>query len=90
MEAKVLKAKEPELLKGTRYLRLKNPWNLTPTRKQRLGYIQSLNLKIHKADLLKRGWGQKSRKLERLFRVGLSVAAPFVRQRRITRCENSA
>lgn len=53
MEAKTLKAEEPGLLKGSRYLWLKNPWNLTPTQKQRLGYLQGLNLKIHKAYLLK-------------------------------------
>jgi transposase len=53
MEARTLKTKEPALLKGTRYLWLKNPWNLTPKQKERLSYIQRLNLKIHKAYLLK-------------------------------------
>lgn len=53
MEARALKAKEPALLRGTRYLWLKNPWNLTPNQKQRLGYLERLNLKIHKAYLLK-------------------------------------
>lgn len=53
MEARALKAREPELLRGTRYLWLKNPWNLSPPQKQRLGYLERLNLRIHKAYLLK-------------------------------------
>lgn len=53
MEARAMKAKEPELLKGTKYLWLKNPWNLTPNQKRQLGYLQKLNLKVHKAYLLK-------------------------------------
>jgi transposase len=53
MEARALKAKEPDLLKGSKYLWLKNPWNLTPKQKQRFGYLSKLNLKVHKAYLLK-------------------------------------
>jgi len=53
MEARALKATEPDILKGTRYLWLKNPWNLTPHQKQRLGYLLGLNLKIHRAYFLK-------------------------------------
>jgi transposase len=53
MEARALRAGEPDLLKGTKYLWLKNPWNLTPKQKQRLGFLERLNLKIHRAYLLK-------------------------------------
>jgi transposase len=59
-----------ELLKGTRYIWLKNPWNLTPKQKKRLGFLEKLNLKINRAYLLKesfmrlyeykkRGWAKK-------------------------------
>ena len=64
MEAKAMKVKESEVLKGTRYLWLKNPWNLTPKQKQRLGYLQNLNLKIIKTyllkELFKKLWGYKT------------------------------
>lgn len=53
LEAWALKSAEPELLKGTKYLWLKNPWNLTPRQKQRLGFLEKLNLKVHRAYLLK-------------------------------------
>jgi transposase len=53
MEAQALKAKEPDLLKGTKYLWLKNPWNLTPKQRQRLGFLERLNLRVHRAYLLK-------------------------------------
>lgn len=49
VEARALMAKEPDLLKGTRYLWLKKPWNLTPHQKQRLSHLLGLNLKIHRA-----------------------------------------
>jgi transposase len=52
-EARSLKKKNPELLKDTRYIWLKNPWNLTPKQKQRLGYLEKMNLKINRAYLLK-------------------------------------
>jgi len=52
-EAVELKKKNPELLKGTKYIWLKNPWNLTPKQKQRLGYLEKLNLKVNRAYLLK-------------------------------------
>lgn len=65
MEAQALKAEEPALLKGTKYIWLKNPGNLTPRQRQRLGYLQKLNLKIFRAYLLKelfrRLWSYKSR-----------------------------
>ena len=52
-EARELKEKEPDLLKGTRYLWLKNPWNLTCKQKVKLSTLEKLNLKINKAYLLK-------------------------------------
>ena len=65
MEAAALKSEEPALLKGTKHLWLKNPGNLTPRQRQRLGYLQKLNLKILRAYLLKELfrhlWSYKSR-----------------------------
>lgn len=42
-----------DLVKGTRYIWLKNPWNLTDKQKVRLGELERLNLKINRAYLLK-------------------------------------
>jgi len=52
-EAAILKKTDPKLLTGTRYIWLKNPWNLTDKQKQRLSYLEKLNLKINRAYLLK-------------------------------------
>jgi transposase len=52
-EARELKAEEPELLTKTRYIWLKNPWNLTNQQKARLSDLEKLNLKINRAYLLK-------------------------------------
>jgi len=52
-EARELKAENPEVLKKTRYVWLKNPWNLTDKQKVRLSYLEKLNLKINRAYLLK-------------------------------------
>ena len=52
-EADRLKKMDPEILTGTRYIWLKNPWNLTDIQKQRLSYLEKLNLKINRAYLLK-------------------------------------
>lgn len=52
-EAKQLKAEDPDLLKKTRYIWLKNPWNLTDKQKVRLSDLEKLNLKINRAYLLK-------------------------------------
>lgn len=41
------------LLRKTRYIWLKNPWNLTDLQRQRLGALERLNLKINRAYLLK-------------------------------------
>jgi len=53
MEARALRATEPELLSGTRYIWLKNPWNLTPKQRRRLRHLERLNLRILRAYLLK-------------------------------------
>ena len=52
-EAAHFKETNPELLKKTRYIWLKNPWNLTDKQKQRLSYLETLNLKINRAYILK-------------------------------------
>jgi transposase len=52
-EAEILKESNPELLKGTKYLWLKNPWNLTEKQKQRMSYLEKMNLKINRAYMLK-------------------------------------
>src|SRR3990172_9210842 len=69
-EAAELKKKDPEELKGTRYIWLKNPENLTDKQKARLGYLERLNLRTNRAYLLKeafrelwhysrRGWADR-------------------------------
>ena len=69
-EARRLKPTNPELLKRTRYLWLKNPENLTEKQKARFGYLEKLNLKTNRAYLLKetfkefwtyrsRGWAKR-------------------------------
>ena len=52
-EASALKKSNPELLKRTRYIWLKNPENLTPKQRARLGYLEKLNLRTNRAYLLK-------------------------------------
>ena len=52
-EARELKETESDILKGTRYLWLKNPWNLTDNQKVKLSTLEKLNLKINRAYLLK-------------------------------------
>jgi transposase len=42
-----------QLLKHTRYIWLKNPWNLTEYQKAKFGSLEKLNLKINRAYLLK-------------------------------------
>jgi transposase len=57
-EAGKLKSSDPELLKKTRYIWLKNPWNLTENQRLRLSDLEKLNLKINRAYLLKEGFRQ--------------------------------
>lgn len=42
-----------DVLAGTRYIWLKNPWNLTDKQKASLSFLETLNLKINRAYLLK-------------------------------------
>jgi len=44
---------QKELVKHTRFIWLKNPWNLTEKQKSRFGELEKLNLKINRAYLLK-------------------------------------
>jgi transposase len=54
-----------DLMKHTRYIWLKNPWNLTDHQKARLSGLEKLNLKINRAYLLKESfrnvWSYKSK-----------------------------
>lgn len=52
-EAKELKGSDPEILKGTRYIWLKNPENLTDRQRVRLSELEKMNLKVNRAYLLK-------------------------------------
>ena len=52
-EARDLKKTNPELLKRTRYIWLKNPENLTDNQRARLGHLEKLNLRCNRAYLLK-------------------------------------
>jgi transposase len=55
-EARKLKDKGTELLKDTKYIWLKNPWNLTEHQKVRFSDLERLNLKTHRAYLLKQAF----------------------------------
>lgn len=57
-EVRELKAQDPDLLKKTRYIWLKNPWNLTDKQKVKLSELEKLNLKINRAYLLKEAFRQ--------------------------------
>lgn len=52
-EAHELKKTNPELLKKTRHIWLKNPENLTDKQRARLGHLEQLNLRTNRAYLLK-------------------------------------
>lgn len=60
-EAKDKNTQDPTVLQNTRYIWLKNPWNLTELQKTRLGDLEKLNLKVNRAYLLKESfrkfWG---------------------------------
>jgi len=53
MEAKALQETDPQLLKGTKYMWIKNPWNLSDKQKIRSSELLKMNLKVVKAYLLK-------------------------------------
>lgn len=52
-EAREKQAQDPTVLKNTRYIWLKNPWNLTELQKTKLSDLEKLNLKTNRAYLLK-------------------------------------
>ena len=57
-EVRDLKDQEPDLLKKTRYILLKNPWNLTEKQKPKLSELEKLNVRINRAYLLKEAFRQ--------------------------------
>jgi len=58
-----------QLMNHTRYIWLKNPWNLTDKQKVKLGSLEKLNLKINRAYLLKEAfrnlWFKTARRANR-------------------------
>lgn len=70
-EAAELKKTNPELLKRTRYIWLKNPENLTDRERRCFGHLEKLNLKCNRAYLLKETfrefWGYHSKGWARRF-----------------------
>lgn len=52
-EAQELRKTNPELLKKTRYIWLKNPENLTDKQRARLGHLEQINLRSNRAYFLK-------------------------------------
>jgi len=66
-EAQKLKSEDPELLKKSRYIWLKNPWNLTDNQKLRLSDLEKLNLKINRAYILKEAFRAYSGEVGHLF-----------------------
>lgn len=57
-EARELKKSNTNVLKGTRYIWLKNPANLTENQKVTLSELEKMNLKINRAYLLKEAFSQ--------------------------------
>ena len=80
-EARELKRSNPELLKRTRYIWLKNPENLTDKQRARLGYLEKLNLKINRAYLLKESfrelWNYKRKGWAKRFLTNGSGGRPI-------------
>jgi len=52
-EARELKKTNPDLLKGAKYVFLKNPENLTDRQRERMRHLEKLNLRVNRAYLLK-------------------------------------
>jgi transposase len=57
-EIRELKKGDAKVLKGTRYIWLKNPVNLTNKQRVKLSYLEKMNLKINRAYLLKKVFSQ--------------------------------
>lgn len=70
-EYRNLKKEGNDVLKDTKYIWLKNPWNLTPKQNERLGHLEKMNLKINRAYLLKEAfrvlWNYKTKGWARRF-----------------------
>ena len=49
---------EAKKVKGTRWLLLKNPWNLTPKQSERLSSLQRDNIRLYRAYLLKESFAE--------------------------------
>lgn len=52
-EVRRLRGEARQVIKGTRYLLLKNPWNLTPAERQRLSSVVKVNRRLVRAYYLK-------------------------------------
>jgi transposase len=57
-EVRELEKEDAKVLKGTRYIWLKNPVNLTKTQQVKLSQLEKMNLKINRAYLLKEAFSQ--------------------------------
>lgn len=57
-EVRELEKEDAKVLKGTRYIWLKNPVNLTEKQQVKLSQLEKLNLKINRAYLLKEAFSQ--------------------------------
>jgi len=57
-EARELKKTNPGLLKGAKYMFLKNPENLTDHQRERMSHVETLNLRVNRAYLLKEKFKQ--------------------------------
>jgi transposase len=72
-------AEHKDVLAGTRYIWLKNPWNLTDRQKASLEFLETLNLKIHRAYLLKESfrdfWQSATKEIARKFMAQWSTWA---------------
>ena len=91
-EARELKQSNPDALKGTKYVFLKNPENLTYRQRERMSHLEKLNLRINRAYLLKeefkqlfryrsRAWAEKflERWVRRVMYSRLEPLKKFVR-----------
>lgn len=58
LEVRSLSGPDKQLIKGTRFLLLKNPWNLTDTQRESLSSLTRLNLRLVRAYLLKETFRQ--------------------------------
>jgi transposase len=94
-EARRLHGEARQRIKGTRYLLLKNPWNLTPTERRRLSTVVRLNTRLVRAYYLKEefqafwpyirtGWASKHLQ-HWLWWASHSRLAPFTKLAKLVR-----